>query len=176
MMRQASGDASTAAEAQALAREAIQSAREALGENRTSGYTVVANGDRITITVPNEEGATRTIQLSSDGSRIVSVEGISTRDIAPSRKALPDGLVPMMAIIFSAVTVMSLLGPLVKAFAKRFEKRGDLKQQALTDQRLAAIEQAIETVAVEVERISEGQRFTTKLLAEKAQPELERVR
>ena len=35
--------------------------------------------------------------------------------------------------------------------------------------RLERIEQAIDTVAVEVERISEAQRFTTKLLAERAE-------
>src|SRR2546423_6817523 len=34
-------------------------------------------------------------------------------------------------------------------------------------QRLARIEQAVDATAVEVERISEAQRFTTKLLVEK---------
>jgi hypothetical protein len=33
--------------------------------------------------------------------------------------------------------------------------------------RVARIEQIVETTALEVERISEGQRFTTKLLSEK---------
>ncbi len=33
-------------------------------------------------------------------------------------------------------------------------------------QRLARIEQAVDAIAIEVERISEGQRFTTKLLSE----------
>ena len=33
--------------------------------------------------------------------------------------------------------------------------------------RLARVEQAIEAVAIEVERISEGQRFVTQLLAER---------
>jgi hypothetical protein len=32
------------------------------------------------------------------------------------------------------------------------------------------MEQAIDSIAVEVERISEGQRFTTKLLAERTAP------
>jgi hypothetical protein len=36
------------------------------------------------------------------------------------------------------------------------------------EQRLAHIEQALDAVAVETERISEGQRFTTKLLADRA--------
>jgi hypothetical protein len=34
--------------------------------------------------------------------------------------------------------------------------------------RLERMEQALDAIAVEVERISEGQRFTTKLLAERA--------
>ena len=37
-----------------------------------------------------------------------------------------------------------------------------------TDERLARIEHAVDAIAVEVERISEGQRFTTKLLSEKS--------
>jgi hypothetical protein len=36
------------------------------------------------------------------------------------------------------------------------------------DERLARIEQAVDAMAIEVERISEGQRFTTKLLSERA--------
>jgi hypothetical protein len=35
-------------------------------------------------------------------------------------------------------------------------------------QRLARLEQAVDATAIEVERIAEGQRFTTKLLAERA--------
>lgn len=35
------------------------------------------------------------------------------------------------------------------------------------EQRLARIESAVEAIALEVERISEGQRFTTRLLAER---------
>ena len=37
--------------------------------------------------------------------------------------------------------------------------------------RLSEMQQAIDSVAVEVERISEGQRFTAKLLAERGQGE-----
>jgi hypothetical protein len=46
----------------------------------------------------------------------------------------------------------------------------------ITD-RLGRLDNAIDAVAVEVERISEGQRFTSKLLAERAAaPALERPR
>ena len=45
------------------------------------------------------------------------------------------------------------------------------------DARMARLELAVEAIAVEVERISEGQRFTTRLLSEAVQkpaPRLER--
>jgi hypothetical protein len=42
------------------------------------------------------------------------------------------------------------------------------------DDRLGRMEQAIDAMAIEVERISEGQRFTAKLLAERA-PEASRL-
>ena len=36
------------------------------------------------------------------------------------------------------------------------------------DERMTRLEQAVEAIALEVERIAEGQRFTTKLLADRA--------
>jgi hypothetical protein len=47
-------------------------------------------------------------------------------------------------------------------------KSEDLKR---LEARLAQIEQAIDSIAVETERISEGQRFATKLLSEKSAQE-----
>ncbi|MEO6526481.1 MAG: hypothetical protein ABIP93_07645 [Gemmatimonadaceae bacterium] len=48
---------------------------------------------------------------------------------------------------------------------KETERRPGIPEQ---DDRLARLEQAVEAIAIEVERISEGQRFTTKLLTERA--------
>ena len=42
------------------------------------------------------------------------------------------------------------------------------KELQAIEQRLARMEQAIDSIAIETERISEGQRFTTKLLADRA--------
>lgn len=62
-----------------------------------------------------------------------------------------------------------LLFPLVRAWARRLESRGTttLPLQHLED-RLDRIERSVEAIALEVERVSEGQRFVTKLLVEKA--------
>jgi hypothetical protein len=135
------------------------------------------------ILIRKSDGTEQRIELSEAGDVITSTAQGATATLVPPpipapvrRKQLPDGLVDMMGIIFGAVTVMSLGTPLVKAWARRFERRYEVQQNAQIEQRLAAIEQAIETVAVEVERISEGQRFTTKLLADRAPAEMEQVR
>ena len=57
--------------------------------------------------------------------------------------------------------------PLVRAYTRRLESqpRASLPAGDVTA-RLERIEQAIEAMATEVERVAEGQRFTTKLLSE----------
>ncbi len=46
-------------------------------------------------------------------------------------------------------------------------KRPPPERPALDDNRLQHLEQAVDAIALEVERISEGQRFTTRLLAQR---------
>jgi hypothetical protein len=69
---------------------------------------------------------------------------------------------------FSTVVVLSIGIPLVRAYIRRQDiaaLRPPTDSEA--NMRLARIETAIESMAVEIERISEGQRFTTKLLSER---------
>ena len=47
-------------------------------------------------------------------------------------------------------------------------ERADTRAREASEARMTRLEQAIEAIAVEVERIAEGQRFVTKLLAERA--------
>jgi len=66
-----------------------------------------------------------------------------------------------------------VLYPLVRALARRLEGSPSKKAPELpaaNDPRLERMEQAIEAIAVEIERISEAQRFTTKLLSERHSP------
>jgi hypothetical protein len=69
---------------------------------------------------------------------------------------------------FFTVIVIVIGLPLVRAYVRQKERQpivgpGDRER----DERLARIETAVETMAVEIERISEGQRFVTRLLAER---------
>lgn len=69
---------------------------------------------------------------------------------------------------FVTVIVLGLGIPLVRSWTKRkeLEASGRLIPASMDD-RLQRIEQAIDTMAVEVERIAEGQRFVVKLMADK---------
>jgi hypothetical protein len=69
---------------------------------------------------------------------------------------------------FFATIVAIVVGrPMIKAYATRVENESKRPQvPAEVMNRLERIEQAVDAIAVEVERISEGQRFTTKLLSE----------
>ena len=78
-------------------------------------------------------------------------------------------LIPIIALV--SVPVMAIGFPIARAYAKRME-HGETGPRIPSDvsARLERMEQAIDSLAVEVERISEGQRFTTKLLAERVPP------
>lgn len=69
---------------------------------------------------------------------------------------------------FFTVIVLTLGIPLVRSWTKRREQEPPRSVLAM-EQRLARIETAIDAMALEVERISEGQRFVTRLMAEREQ-------
>ena len=74
-----------------------------------------------------------------------------------------------MAMAIVPITAIGF--PIARAYAKRVE-HGETGTRIPTEvtARLERMEQAIDSIAVEVERISEGQRFTTKLLSERTAP------
>jgi hypothetical protein len=76
-------------------------------------------------------------------------------------------VIPIAAM--TMVVMLSLGIPIVRALTRRWE-REPLRPQVPPEvsARLDRIEHAVEAVAIEIERISEGQRFTTKLLSERA--------
>ena len=73
-------------------------------------------------------------------------------------------------VLFATAPVMAIGIPIARAYAKRIANEGGGQARIPSDvsARLERMEQAIDSIAVEVERISEGQRFTTKLLSERS--------
>ena len=79
----------------------------------------------------------------------------------------PEILVPLGGMLM--IIVLALGFPVIRLMNKRIDARTVTPlPPSDTTARLERIEHAIEAMSVEVERIAEGQRFTTKLLSERA--------
>lgn len=81
---------------------------------------------------------------------------------------IPDGAVVISIAFFVMCAVIAVGLPIARAFSRRMDRRHAAAPTADSETRgrLERIEQAVDAIAVEVERISEGQRFTTKILGE----------
>ncbi len=113
----------------------------------------------------------RMVQLESDlaaTGRLLTAAppGVITSTSVPMEQ-IAENLIP----IFSVFTIFVMF-PIAIAFARNLWKRGSrppapvmqLPQEAT--QRLERLEQGMEAIAIEIERVSEGQRFVTRLLSE----------
>jgi hypothetical protein len=84
-----------------------------------------------------------------------------------------DPEVVIVPIVFGMPTIALMM----RMWLKHKEKMASLRapnDQATVDARLQRVEQAVDAVAVEIERIGESQRFLTKVLTDKSLPAGER--
>lgn len=85
---------------------------------------------------------------------------------SPRSRGMSDNMVPI-AIVFT----LFVLSPLALSISRMFWRRGSMLRQVLQPaenaERLARMEQAIDSIAIEIERVSEGQRFVTRLMSER---------
>jgi len=81
---------------------------------------------------------------------------------------IPGELIPIVLFIMMGVTAIGW--PIARALARKMDRESlQPKVPPEVMGRLERMELAIDSIAVEVERISEGQRFTTKPLSERQQ-------
>jgi hypothetical protein len=124
-----------------------------------------------------EQGLLQQLQVLND--RIVRIE----QDIEASGATLRTGQVPVGITIvpppFTSPSDVAERGAALSLFVvvmisaiyafRRFSRRGRRAAQghsAERDERMDRLEQAVDAIAIEVERVGEAQRFQTKLLAE----------
>ncbi len=122
-------------------------------------------------------------RLADVDARIAEIEKqVTASDIAVSKAAgVPGAIVehpqpvrrgpPEEAWVLGGMFIVVVLLPLSVAMAIRILRRSKVAPTpSLTgvEQRLTAIEQGVESVALEVERIGEGQRFVAQLIGERA--------
>ena len=84
-------------------------------------------------------------------------------------------LMPLEMVIpaVATIVIVAIVAGSLHSLLKMYMQRGGgtaIPQMDLKEIRdgLARMEQSIDAIAIEVERLSEGQRFTTKLLSEQA--------
>jgi len=92
---------------------------------------------------------------------------LAVTQLPPGFFDLPNGVVEIAQSFFLMVGLIALGVPIIRAISRRWERGGSVPTLPpdLTH-RLERIEQAVETVAIEVERMAEAQRFTAKLMVE----------
>ena len=72
-------------------------------------------------------------------------------------------------IVVSSVGALTGIGVAVHAYISRTRRRQVIAPSHADDDRMRRLEQAVESIAVEVERIGEGQRFLTKLQTDRTE-------
>jgi len=85
--------------------------------------------------------------------------------LGPNQRMSMREVIPIVGILSVFVFF-----PLAIAMARNIWRRGSIRQVTGPDresaQRLERMEQAMDAIAIEIERVSEGQRFVTRLLSE----------
>ena len=110
------------------------------------------------------------IELDATRSQLARLEKAQEWQLVNPPPA-PDPFLNRDQLVTGGAAAFLLMLPLVIAFARRIWVRGGARAAVVdfdSSPRLQRIEQAIESIAIEVERIGEAQRFTTKLLADRA--------
>jgi hypothetical protein len=151
------------AEAQRTAREAQRAAQNAQNEHQGG------------VPAPPPPPDVPRIVIEKDGKQVIIGPDGDPMHVMPGVAGVPrsmDGIIPREAVIISIaffimVAVIAIGLPLARAIARRMDRRtaGPAIPADLGEQ-LRRLENAVETMAVEVERISEGQRFSAGLLRE----------
>ena len=125
-----------------------------------------------------EQGLLSHLQVVND--RIINIE----RDLEKSGQTLRSGQVPVGTVLvpprFSSPTDAAergvaisalVLAPLMLSFMvmrwRRWKRRGENRSSSPDhDARMERLEQAVDAIAIEVERVGESQRYQSKVLAE----------
>lgn len=79
---------------------------------------------------------------------------------------IPPQAVDISIAFFLMIAAVIIGLPLARAFGRRMDRRGTAQVPNEISSQLTHLNQAVDAIALEVERISEGQRFTTRLLSE----------
>lgn len=99
------------------------------------------------------------------------LEGTTTGTQPPvDPEAILREVKPIVGMSLSMVVAIFIGWPLARAFARRIDRRTEVGTVRAADlqPQIRQLQESIDTMAVELERISEAQRFQAKLMSERA--------
>ena len=118
--------------------------------------------------------AEQAAKAAADGhARVIQVPSpviVGTPTTAPAFDRDMPPRVKEVSVAFMVTMAFVIVGfPIARAIGRRIDRPSTKPQQLPPEvrQELQQLSASVEAIAIEVERISEGQRFTTKLLTEK---------
>lgn len=159
-MRRATDDMQVAAIREA--EQALRQAEEQLRNARTD--------DQVGAAEQAVAGAVaRLREAELDQARAVAERADARAHTVQPPPMMPQDMIPPQAVdiamgFFTMCAVMVVGWPLARAFGRRIERGGKVAAVAgVPSEQLQRIEQAVESMSIEVERISESQRFMAKL-------------
>ncbi len=150
-----------------------QAARQAAAQARASAQDAKELAEQIRKEVQAEFGGVTGHPTPPIPDRSFTIRGPNGEQtvigMPPPGEIIPPQAVDMALAFFFTVAVIIIGLPIARAFARRMDRKSGVPQvPSEVSAQLAHLNQAVDAIALEVERISEGQRFTTKLLSESA--------
>ena len=125
--------------------------------------------------VINRGNGEEDLRIDVRDGRLIVAQG-TTEKVIPIRDVVPKGAVAITAIFFGCMAFMVVGWPIARAIGRLIDRRTlhppaapALGREAMA--RLDSLERNLDTVAIEVEKLSEAQRFTTRLLEHRTPPE-----
>jgi hypothetical protein len=172
--RNAAEAARNAADAQASADKAIENAiraAEAATDAANQPPPAAAPGEPVVFSTDDGKPVSMSFK---DGTVFLTQEG--NTQVIPLREAIPREASQIAWAIPATLSILLIWWPLSRAVIRWLNRKHVANNEAaalearLRD-RMETLERNLDTVAVEMERLSEGQRFTNKLLTERAEKE-----
>ena len=159
--------------------EQLQDKRSGLVERSREGNLSTADraGTEARIAQVDERIASVEKQIAASDAQVAQAAAIPgavtghEERIAAMRNARDHGGDPEAPFVLTGIFIVVVLFPLSIALARRLWKKSSAVAMSLPGElmeRMSHLDQAMESIAIEVERIGEGQRFMTRVLTDDA--------
>lgn len=119
--------------------------------------------DQLSATRDRLESLQSQLDRTLSGQPMITVTEVAAPEPGP---AIPSEVMEVIQWSMLTLVIIALGTPIVRMIARRLEGRGRGEPSSASGQRMDRLEQAVDAVAIEVERISEGQRYTNRMISE----------